>query len=140
VGEGDQVRGHQGRIGPRDSSARPGSIADPSACVWLVKCRVAVFDVVEIDRAERRQRLLQGRAGLNLDELILEITARKVGHDLGPLLRRIVIVSNPDDVHQDTRVGESNLGPHEQGDAGRRMQGDRFPHQICFRHPGCRGF
>jgi hypothetical protein len=91
-----------------------------------------MFDVVEIDCTKRRQRLLQGRASLNLDELILEITARKVCNDLSPLLRRIVVVSNPDDVHQDTRVGEGNLRPHVHRNARGRMQGDCFPHQICF--------
>ena len=32
--------------------------ADPSACVWPVKCGVVFPDVVEIDGAERRQRFL----------------------------------------------------------------------------------
>ena len=41
-----------------DGSAMPGRITDPSARVWPVKCGVVFLDVVEIDGAERRQRLL----------------------------------------------------------------------------------
>lgn len=88
-------------------------------------------DEVEIDGAVSRQGLLQGRASLNLDKISLEIiTAGKCGDDLVALLRRVLIVSNTDDVHQDARVGEGNLGPHILGDAGRGMQRDGFPHQI----------
>src|SRR3954451_13659120 len=98
----------------------PGRVADPSACVWPVKCGVVFLDVVEIYGAERRVRLLQGRASLDLDKLILEIfTAGKCGEDLVTLLWRVLIIFNPDDVHQDTRVCESDLGPHILGDAGR---------------------
>ena len=41
-----------------DGSAMPRRITYPSACVWPVKCGVVFLDVVEIDGAERRQRLL----------------------------------------------------------------------------------
>ena len=69
VGEGcDQMTGGvqadvqvPGRVGnkPGDhGSAMPGRVADPSACVWPVKCGVVFLDVVEIDGAERRVRLL----------------------------------------------------------------------------------
>jgi hypothetical protein len=34
-----------------------------------------------------------------LNKLILEITARKGGDDLVALLRRVLVISNPDDVH-----------------------------------------
>jgi hypothetical protein len=47
---------------------------------------IAVFDIVDVDCAERRLRLLQGRTRLNLDKFILEITARKGGGDLVALL------------------------------------------------------
>src|SRR5262249_56786232 len=57
----------------RAGSATPRRVADASACVWPVKCRVVLLDVVEIDGAERRMRLLQRRASLNPDEIILEI-------------------------------------------------------------------
>ena len=40
-----------------------------------------MFDVVEIDRAERRLRLLQRRSGLDFDELVLEIIAARKGRD-----------------------------------------------------------
>jgi hypothetical protein len=40
------------------SSATPRRIADPSACVWQVKSGVVVVNVVEIDGAVRRERLL----------------------------------------------------------------------------------
>ena len=41
-----------------DGSAMPRRVADPSACVWPVKCGVMFLDVVEIDGAEGRRRLL----------------------------------------------------------------------------------
>jgi hypothetical protein len=41
-----------------DGSAMPRRVADPKACVWPVKCGVVFLDVVEIDGAERRRRLL----------------------------------------------------------------------------------
>ena len=77
----------------------PGSVADASARVWLAKCVIAKFDEIDVDCAKRRLRLLQGRASLNLDKLILEITARKLGDDLVALLWCVFIISNPDDVH-----------------------------------------
>lgn len=78
-------------------------------------------------------RLLQGRAGLNLDKVFLEITARKGGDDLVALLRRVLIVSNPDDVHQNARVCERDFGPHVLGDTGRGMERDGLPNQVRFR-------
>lgn len=71
-----------------------------------------IFDEVEIDRAKRRRGFLQSRTGLNLDKLIFEIAARKGGNDLAPLLWCIFVISNRDDVHQDTCVGKSYFGPH----------------------------
>jgi hypothetical protein len=76
-----------------------------------------MFDVVEIDRAERRVRLLQGRASLNLDKFILKLP-RESGDDLVALLWRVLMLSNPR--HQNTRV-ESDFGPHVRGDARRGM-------------------
>jgi hypothetical protein len=49
--------GFTGKNAP-GSSARPRRIADPSACVWQVKSGVVVVNVVEIDGAVRRERLL----------------------------------------------------------------------------------
>src|SRR5262249_41228357 len=94
------------RINPRDGSALPGRVADAGARVWLAKCGIAIFDVIEIDGAERRLRLLQRRASLHLEELILEITARKCGDHLVALLRRVLVVFNPRDVHQNPGVRE----------------------------------
>jgi hypothetical protein len=104
----------------QDGSAMPRRITDPSACVWPVKCGVVVLDVVEIDGAERRRRLLQSRAGLNLDKITFEIiTAGKGGDDLIALLWRVLIISNPDDVHENTRVCERDFRSHVLGDTGR---------------------
>jgi hypothetical protein len=44
--------------GAHDGSAMPRRITDSSACVWPVKCGVVFLDIVEIDGAERRRRLL----------------------------------------------------------------------------------
>src|SRR6476619_1101688 len=116
-----------------DGSAMPGSVADACARVWLAKCVIAIFDIIDVDGAERRLRLLQGRASLHLNKLILEITARKGGDDLVALLRRVLVISNPDDVDQNTRVCERDFGPHVLGDTWRGMQGNGFPNQIRFR-------
>ena len=45
-----------------DGSAMPGSVADACARVWLAKCMIAIFDIIGVDRTERRPRLLEGRA------------------------------------------------------------------------------
>ena len=66
---------------------------------FVAKCVIAIFDIIDVDCAERRLRLLQGRVRLNLNKLILEITARKGGDDLVALLRRVLVISNPDDIH-----------------------------------------
>ena len=116
-----------------DGSAMPGSVADACARIWLAKCVIAIFDIIDVDRAERRLRLLQGRVRLHLNKLILEITARKGGDDLVALLRRVLVISNPDDVHQNARVCERDFGAHVLGDTGRGMEGDGFPNQIRFR-------
>src|SRR3954454_7459668 len=97
----------------------PGSVADACAGVWLAKSVIAIFDIIDVDCAERRLRLLQGRAGLSLNKLILEVTARKSGDDLLALLRRVLVISNPDDVHQNTCVCELDFRPHVFGDTGR---------------------
>ena len=68
-----------------------------------------------------------------MNKLILEITARKGGDHLVALLRRVLVISNPDDVHQNTGVCERDFGPHVLGDTGCGMQGDGFPNQIRFR-------
>src|SRR3954463_9012180 len=61
------------------------------------------------------------------------IAAWKCGGHLVALLWRVLIVSNPDDIHQDTCVCQGDLGPHVLGNTRRSMQGDRFPNQIRFR-------
>lgn len=116
-----------------DSSAMPGSVADACARIWLAKCVIAIFDIIDVDRAERRLRLLQGRVRLHLNKLILEITARKGGDDLVALFQRVLVISNPDDVHQNARVCERDFGSHVLGDTGRGMEGDGFPNQTRFR-------
>ena len=86
----------------------PGRVADPSARVWPAKCGIVIFDVIEIDCPKRILRLLQGRASLNLDKIILEIvTARKCGDRLVTLLWRLLVISNSHDVHQNPCIGES---------------------------------
>jgi hypothetical protein len=46
-------------IRPHEHLTEPGSIEDSLANVRLAKSRIAIFDEIEIDRAERRLRLLQ---------------------------------------------------------------------------------
>src|SRR4030095_13821770 len=99
----------------------PGVGAHTSAPVLLSECRIIAFDVFDVDCTERRLRLLHGRVSLNLNELILEITARKGGDGLVALLWRILIVSNSDNVHYNTRICESDFGPHVRGNARRGM-------------------
>jgi len=60
-----------------DGSAMPGSVADACARVWLAKCVIAMLDIIDVDCTERRLRLLQGRASLNLDKLILRAERRR---------------------------------------------------------------
>ena len=86
-------------INVHKGSAMPRSIVDACARVWLAKCVVGIFDVIDVDCAERRLRFLQRRASLNLNKLILEITAWQCGDHLIALLRSILIISNPDDVN-----------------------------------------
>ena len=95
-----------GKLGdlPKTGSAPPRSVVDARTYVWLAECWIAIFEILNVDRTERRPRLLQGRKSLNLNELILEIAARKGGDDLVALLLRIVIISYSDNVHYDTRV------------------------------------
>jgi hypothetical protein len=69
---------------------------------------------------------------LNLNKFVFEITPRKGSDHLIALLGRILIISNPDDVHENTRVRESDLWSHILDNAGRGVQGDCFPDQIRF--------
>src|SRR3954462_1301087 len=73
------------------SSAPPRRVANPGAGVRLAEAGIAIFDVIEIDGPERGLRLLQRRAGLDLDEFVLEIAARKCRNHLVALLRRVVV-------------------------------------------------
>src|SRR3954462_4419262 len=77
-----------------NGSALPGRIADARARVRLAKSGIAIFDVIEIDRPKRGLGLLQGRARLDLEEFVLEITARKRGDHLVALLRRVLVISD----------------------------------------------
>src|SRR4051812_39796884 len=107
---GLQLKSHPAKPA-HDSSALPGSVADAGAGVRLAKCRIAMFDEIEIDGAKCRLRLLQGRAGLYLNEFVFKITARKRGNHLVALLRRVLVIANSHDIHQNPCVGESDFRP-----------------------------
>ena len=72
------------------------------ANVRLAECRIGAFDVFDVYRTERRLRLFESRAGLKLNELILEVMARKSGDDLVALLWGIFIKSKSEHVHEHT--------------------------------------
>src|SRR3954452_14868019 len=85
-----------------NGSAMPRSVVDTSADVWLAECRIEIFDVFDVHGTECRLRLFLGRAGLQLNELILEVTSRKGGDDLVALLWRIFIKFSSENVHEHT--------------------------------------
>src|ERR1700753_4169324 len=113
-----------------NGSAMPRSSVNTGANVRLAECRVGAFDVFDVYRTERRLRLFESRAGLKLNELILEIMTRKSGDNLVALLWRIFIKSDPDHVHNHACLRECDFRPHVVGDAWRGVQGDSFPNKV----------
>src|SRR4029453_4790410 len=112
----------------------PGRVADTGANILRSpECRIMTLDIFEVNRAERGAGLLQGRASLKFNELILETnTARKGGDDLVTLLWSIVVIPCSEHVHENTRLCKSHFGAHVLGNAGSGMEGDRFPNEVRF--------
>jgi hypothetical protein len=67
---------------------------------------------------------------LKLNELVLEVMARRSRDDLGRAAVPYNVKSKSTDIHGCTCLRERDFRPHVIGNAERRVQGDRFPDKV----------
>jgi hypothetical protein len=85
------------------------------------------FNVFNVYGAESSVWLSNRRSGLHFNEFIFEIASWKCCDYLMPLVGSDLFISDPDDVHENTRVCESYLRSHVLRDPWSGMQSDSLP-------------